>query len=463
MAQSGYSIPEHVKRYIKAQGYTLPCDPMEGYIQRWWGLFQAQGAFWDYEERDGNGNTYKLHRRTVKPAKRVCKEWASLMLNEQTVISTEDEACNDFIAETFQRLNFFPHGQDLLERAFGLGTAAWSMWLDTDTREMQIRRYDARMVVPLSWDDDGVSECAFATKVTEDGKDYDQLQMHMLEGGMYRIRTVYFDKDGELVSMDGVLDDYATGSADPWFAIVTPALANTVVDFSPYGMSLLEDAYDTLQSVDLCYDTMMGEMSLGKMRVFLSDVMFQVEDRNGTKRPIPFGKDDATMYRLMADTQGELIKEYAPSLRTESQVRAYRTALQAMGDACGFGKDYFDIDDAGGLRTATEVSADNSQLMRNIQKHENLLGGAIVRITRAMLQCARNLGVGLPDEGEITVKFDDSIITDTASEKRQDLSEVGVTMNAWEYRAKWYGEDEETAKANVPQQAAPYEPFDLGA
>lgn len=459
MAQVGYSIPEHAKRYIKGQGYTLPCDPMADYVNRWWALFQAQGSFWDYEDRDSSGRTFKMHRRSIKPAKRVCKEWASLMLNEQTVISTADETCNEFIAESFKRLNFFPYGQDLIERAFALGTAAWAMWLDTDTGEFQIRRYDARMLVPLSWDDDGVSECAFCAKVTVGGKDYDQLQLYKLDDSTqtYHIQTVYFDSDGKMVELEGVLDDYDTRSEDPWFAIVTPALANTVVDFSPYGMSILEDAYDTLQSVDLCYDTIMGEMSLGKMRVFLSDMMFKVEDVDGRPRPIPFGKEDATFYRLMQDSEGDMMKEYAPALRTEAEVKAYRTALQAMGDACGFGKDYFDIDESGGLRTATEVSADNSQLMRNIQKHENLLAGAITRITKAMLQCARNLGVSLPDEKEISIKFDDSIISDTASEKRQDLSEVGTTMNAWEYRVKWYGEDEATAKANVPQQTQVYE------
>lgn len=26
------------------------------------------------------------------------------------------------------------------------------------------------------------------------------------------------------------------------------------------------------------------------------------------------------------------------------------------------------------------------------------------------------------------------------------MAEVGVTMAAWEYRAKWYGEDEKTAR-----------------
>lgn len=29
------------------------------------------------------------------------------------------------------------------------------------------------------------------------------------------------------------------------------------------------------------------------------------------------------------------------------------------------------------------------------------------------------------------------------------MREVGVTMAAWGYRAKWYGEDEKTAKARA--------------
>ena len=47
------------------------------------------------------------------------------------------------------------------------------------------------------------------------------------------------------------------------------------------------------------------------------------------------------------------------------------------------------------------------------------------------------------------VQYDDSIIQDVAAEKEQDMREVGVTMAVWEYRAKWYGEDEKTAKARA--------------
>ncbi len=29
------------------------------------------------------------------------------------------------------------------------------------------------------------------------------------------------------------------------------------------------------------------------------------------------------------------------------------------------------------------------------------------------------------------------------------MAEAGITMNAWEYWVKWYGEDEKTAKARA--------------
>lgn len=42
--------------------------------------------------------------------------------------------------------------------------------------------------------------------------------------------------------------------------------------------------------------------------------------------------------------------------------------------------------------------------------------------------------------------FDDSIITDTFQEKKQDLAEVGVTMTVAEFRTKWYGEAPDLAE-----------------
>lgn len=204
--------------------------------------------------------------------------------------------------------------------------------------------------------------------------------------------------------------------------------------------------------MDVAFDSLINEVDVSKMRVFLSDVLFDKETSgSGKKVTIPFGKNDCTVFRKVMSTE-DMIQELAPALRTGSQAEAFRIALQMLGDLCGFGISYFDIDESRGyLKTATEVASDNSALLRNIRRHENALEGALRDISRAVLAAARSMGESIPDEGCISVSFDDSIVQDVAAEKEQDMREVGVTLNAWEYRCKWLGEDERTARARASE------------
>lgn len=405
----------------------------------------------------------------------------SLLLNDRTQVACEEQECTDWLTSWMARTGFLASAQECVVRAFGLGTGAWALWVDAGAGEVRVRRYDARMIVPLTWDEEGVTECAFVTRAFWRGHAVDQVQLHLkgadstffspseklgrvsaaarssrpgsspLENGgtegTYRIVTACFDRDGNRVEPEGVCPVYDTGSVWPTFSIVKPAIDNTRVDMSPYGQSVFADAVDAIQAVDLCYDAMMSEIDNGKMRVFLSDVMFDVErDGKGGRVSIPFGKGDCTVFRKVMSTE-DTIHEFAPTLRTEAQARAFRVALQTLGDLCGFGINYFDLENVGYVKTATEVSADNSALMRNIRRHEHALEGAIAGICRALLAAERRLGVELPDEGLVRVTFDDSIITDTTAEKRQDMDEVAAgLMEPWEYREKWYGEDSSTAK-----------------
>lgn len=51
------------------------------------------------------------------------------------------------------------------------------------------------------------------------------------------------------------------------------------------------------------------------------------------------------------------------------------------------------------------------------------------------------MGVELPDEGDVSVIFDDLIIQDTVSEKWQDMAEVAAgLLTRDEFRAQWYGD-----------------------
>ena len=475
-----YWVPEHVKEYLRGLGFVLPLDDMEPWIRSWDDWMGARGDFYDYRDKDGLGRVYEVHRRSIHPAMRVCKEWGSLLLNEDVKVVCEDQRATDWIGEFFSSTNFMAQAQATVVRAFGLGTGAWALWVDLDRKKVRIRHYDARMVIPLTWDVDGVTECAFVTRAFYRGKAVDQLQMH-LKGGAgfsadlsqslpstsshgisnglltmsdeetYKIVTVCFDHEGNELSPVGVAPVYDTGCAFPTFGIVKPAVTNTRVDMSPYGQSVFADAVDAVQAVDLTFDALVNEVDVSKMRVFLSDVLFDREKSGDKAISIPFGKQDCTVFRKVMSTE-DTIQEFAPALRTSSQSEAFRIALQMLGDLCGFGLGYFDFDETRGyVRTATEVSSDNSALMRNIRRHENALEGAIAGIAKAVMAVSRGFGEGIPDEGSVRVQYDDSIVQDTAAEKEQDMREVGVTMTAWEYRVKWYGEEESVARARAAE------------
>lgn len=466
-----YTVPVAAREYIREQGYPFCYEDMATYIDGWYGLLKAEGDFWDWSEK-ANGVSRRVHRMSIHPAARVCNEWASLLMNEDTVVGTEDEKCNEWLQGFLADACFGVRMQGAIMRAFALGTGAADIWLDQEAGAIRIPTYDARMVIPLSWDDSGVTEAAFCTRVSWGGRVLDQLKMHVLDGGTYHIRSRFWDAHGNEVHVDGVEEDFDTRGDVPWFCIIKPAIENTRCDLSPYGQSVYADGVDAMKGVDLCYDAIFNEVDLAKMRIFISDMLIEYEatdEAGGTKvykNALPFGNDNTVFRKVMGTAGNDLITQFAPSMRTDAQLKAYRMAVQTMGDVCGFGLKYFDVGDGGGLvtaRTATEVSSDNSALMRNIRKHENLLERSIAQLAHGLLHCAREfLGEPLGDEGAVTVQFDDSIITDTQAEKAQDLAELNLTLNPWEYREKWYGESEEEARANVPGAREAEQPLPLG-
>lgn len=258
-----------------------------------------------------------------------------------------------------------------------------------------------------------MTECAFVTRASYHGKAIDQLQMH-LKGGM------------------GFSTDLAlpVGSSSPSKSSSVHADGLLTTNSEESYRIVFADAVDAVQAVDLTFDALVSEIDVPKMRVFLSDVLFDREKSGDKTISIPFGKSDCTVFRKVMSTE-DTIQEFAPALRTSSQSEAFRIALQMLGDLCGFGLGYFDFDESRGyVCTATEVSSGNSALMRNIRRHENALEGVITGIARAVMCVSRSFGESIPDDGCMRVQYDDSIVQDTAVEKEQDIREVGVTTAA---------------------------------
>ena len=74
-------------------------------------------------------------------------------------------------------------------------------------------------------------------------------------------------------------------------------------------------------------------------------------------------------------------------------------------------------------------------------------------MVRIIIRLGNVLGAGLPEDVEITIDFDDSIIEDKDAERKSDRQEVSMgVMSRAEYRAKWYGETLEQAQKKLPEQ-----------
>jgi len=449
MALNEYSIPAHVLQALKSDGYT-PDTSMDTYITKWWNWYTSSDDWYNasYVNLENKKREYK--RPSIHPARRVCREWANHLFTDKTEIAVEYPKAKAFLDAFLKRSLFLSTAQGATEKGFALGTGAWALWFDLKTSEIKIRSYDARMIIPLSWDVDGITECAFPTLAVVKGKSIDQLQEHVIVDGAYHIITRLFDK-GKEIHLDGVEEDFNTQSDEPSFSVYGPALENVMVDMSPFGMSVFEDAIGAIKGVELSWEGMLDEIDLTKARLFVPESMIEMETVDGKK--VPIANTDHRLYRLVNDdSENSKPFLFAPPMRVDELFKGINTALQQLGDLTGFGSQYFELDKGGGIKTATEVSSDNSQLMRNIKKHENLLERAVTQILRSLLTGYRiHFGADIEEDfGNLSVIWDDSIITDTTADKALMQSEIAIGVaQPWEYRVRFYGEDEETAKANA--------------
>ena len=462
MADNQFEVPACVQREIRRRGYAMPPD-MSSHIEQWYQWYTAEHPFYTERYLGVDGRSHKRHKLSLRPARRVCREWASLIANDMQV-QCESKGANDWIRRYCEETGLFVLFQRGIERAFAMGTGAMALWFDVreDSTVVRVRRYDAKMVIPLTWDEDGTTECAFCTRVTVKGKEAVQMQLHAMDPATrtYHIVTMVWKGARRLSAEElGIIEDFDTGCRTPTFCLLSPAIDNTVQDTSPYGVSVFHDAIDTMRMLDTAWTALYDETDLLRAVLMLPDSMIDVTvDEEGNKRPVPFGEREQRLYRLTESPVTEAGKPFAfaPAMRTESIHKVYADACAALGDECGFGSQYFQPDKSGGLKTATEVSADNSALMRNIRNHENALGKELGRLLTALCECAREkCGASTieADPEPVTVVWDDSIITDTQTEKAQMLSEIAAgVVPKWMYLKTFYGMSDEEAKLAAPEQ-----------
>lgn len=437
----------------------------------WWKGFYK--PFHQYTELSGE-QTKIRELFTLKMAKKVCEDWAAILLNEKTEIVIDDDKSNKFLHDTknkngiLDENDFWQLGNSLVEKAFYSGTGAFVLKLDgmklqgesivkSPDANIRIDYLTAHNIIPLTVRNGKVIEVAFASEVFKRGKKYIYLETHEIENGTYRITNRYFSyNDGQLKEEslpDGILPVINTGTDIPWFSIFGPNIVNTIPNSNGLGMSIFAQAVDNLKGVDLAFNNFCRDFKLGGKKVFYSDSLIRTDIEGNKITPDDMMQQLFTVMGelpLREDGKNSLMTEYNPDLRVQSNKDGIQAHLDYLSFKVGFGTKHYQFNGST-IVTATQYSGDKQELIQNAAKHYIVIEKALSQIVRAILWAGKEiLGQPVNPDAQVTVNFEDSYIIDKESERVRDLQEIrdGI-MQKWEYRKKWYGEDEETAKKMV--------------
>lgn len=433
-----------ILQYLQARGFGCASDAAYGRIEVWQAWYRGKvPAFHTYRQYNGKRKLTR-QRRSLGMAKAVAEDWANLALNEKVEICIKGKQLEKRVREVLENNNFRVRGNQLLEETFALGTGAFVERMDGD--DVRIDYVRAGMIYPLAWHNGAITECAFASERQVQKEKQVYLNIHRMEHGKYVVENHLFRRTGdqltEIPLPEGVEEVVRTGRDEPQFQIIRPNIANNLEPDCPMGISVYANAIDQLEGLDLVYDSYCNEFRLGKKRITIPMTMARMAMEEDGSIGAVFDDNDTEFYAVPSDEGNpQKIEEHNMTLRYEAHEAGVQTALNLLSFKCGMGRNRYNFKD-GQVKTATEVVSEKSDLYQSLRKHELLLSAALVALAKAI---AGMLGASAQD---VTVNFDDSIIEDTGAEKDRFLQEIrdGVRQK-WEYRVKFFGEDEQTAKA----------------
>ena len=384
----------------------------------------------------------------------ICREVARPTLAELTVNIT-GSARADYLQERFEQAE--EGFRNALEVGLALGGVAFKPYIYNE--QLLVDVTSAAAFQPTKFDPAG--RCIggiFRDKpASVDGKYYIRLESHELTGTTYTIKNkaYYSDTSGTVGAETtlAVVPEWADIQPEitiqnmdgPLFAYFKPPMANSVDENSMCGMSIYGDSatVQLIRQADEQWERLRWEYRSSERKVLMDGTSSTAEMFN--KRMFELGPFSPS---------GEFFKFLEPQIRDEALYRGFQNTLRRIEFNTGLS--YGDISDPQTVeKTATEIRNGKQRKYVLIDGIQSALGHTFDALIYAMDAYATLYNLAPAGEYEAAYNWGDSILDDAEKKEqerlndRQDLA-AGI-LNDWEYRAKWYGEDEETAKAALPK------------
>lgn len=264
--------------------------------RRWWKGYYEPFHTLCAADADGVRRKRTLYR--LRMPKKVCEDWASILLNEKTSIQLADEASQKWLlgenqsGGLLQTLSFWRCANELVEQAFYSGTGAFVLLVEgmqcaengailvSPNARLHLDYLPAQYILPVTVRYGRVVDCAFVSELFVDGKSQIYLQLHRLEEGGYTIENRFFRSlDGreqeayaELPTPAGMSRRIRTGSEIPWFSLLRPNLLKNREGGEGLGMSIFAEALDAAKGVDKAFNNFVKDIELGAKKNLLRPV-----------------------------------------------------------------------------------------------------------------------------------------------------------------------------------------------
>lgn len=380
-----------------------------------------------YQTIDGQK---KRQLATMSMPKMVAQELATLIFNERCSISISDDPYNEFIQDVFKDNGFNGNFQQYLEFMFAQGGMVVKPYVSNG--KIQLSYVTADCFLPISWTNSRISEGVFVSEIKQQGKMYTHLEWHTFEGKQYVIKNELYESStgsdlGTKVALSTLYPDLQevvsiSNVIRPLYAYFKPNLANNIDSTVPLGISVYANAYDTLKSIDIAFDSFQREFRLGRKRIIVpTSAIREVVDPISGETKRYFDATDETFEALDTDMDDNKITEINSVLRVEEHIAAINALLNWYAMQTGFSPGAFSFDGQS-VKTATEVVSEQSKTFRTKQSHENVIEQGITDLIECIGIVAQLYGLYTPPiDYDVTVTFDDSIAQDRTADINEQI------------------------------------------
>ncbi len=394
---------------------------------------------------------------TLSLAAAVASEFARLITIEANVKFSG--ARSEFMKKTFEP--FLHNLRNYTEYACALGGGVFKPYVQNG--QIHIEFIQADNFIPLEFDaDKRLVSAVFCNQLLKPNGMYTRLEKHYFKDDLYIIENRAFYK-GDVNQKQNLGSEINLSDVKEWeniqpfvqiknvktplFAYVRMPGANNIDRNSALGVSVFARAHKLMRDADAQYSRLIWEFEGGELAIDAAADVLQNSASENYKMP----KGKERLYRSLSAEDANFYKVFAPNLRDESLKNGLEIMLKRIEFNCALA--YGTLSDPVAVhKTAEEIRAGKQRSYAAVKDMQLALEGAIKQLALAVNTVADLYKFAMPGDYAISFDWDDSIVADTKYEREQMREDcLCGAAEFWEYRMKFYAEDEKTAKSKILQ------------